>query len=89
MFMSPEKRAEIVCPGCGSDRFDIHGSVPYTQRYYAQADFYDTSEVNWDADHPESVECAECYRDATQLFKKARIITRFYRSAWACERKRR
>ena len=57
--MCPEKRAEIVCPGCGSDRFDIHGSVPYTQRYYPQADFYDTSEVNWDADHPESVECAE------------------------------
>jgi DNA-directed RNA polymerase subunit RPC12/RpoP len=67
------------CPHCGSDRFDIHGSVPYTQRYYAQADSYDTSDVNWDADRPEFVECAQCYQDATQLFKKARVITRFYR----------
>ena len=70
---------EVRCPGCGSYDFSVAGCVAYSQPYHSKTDSYAESKVFWDADWPHYVECANCEKDVTQLFKKAGILTQFFR----------
>jgi ribosomal protein S27E len=76
---SSSEPAPVQCPSCGSYDFKVNGYVAYVQRYNSRTDDYSGSGINWEADFPHYVQCAGCEQDVTQLFKKAGVLTQFYR----------
>jgi len=73
----PQEPPYPVCP-CGSTDFRIEGYVLHIQPYDAKLSDYGVSKIEWDDDIPTGARCADCDRDATQLLKKADVLT-FYK----------
>lgn len=83
MIPTPEKlnKKYPICPGCGSSNFYVDGFVGYKQPYDARNDEYGMSEMIWEEDYATGARCAQCEKDATDLFKQFDVLN-FYILKW-------
>jgi hypothetical protein len=68
-----------ACPDCGHTEFFVLGLVGYRQPYDATKQDYSASEIQWDVDYPEYVQCRGCKRQITEYAIEAGIIVVAYK----------
>jgi len=75
--MMPSKEP-VVCPDCGGLEFEVCGYVFYRQPYIGHTREYGYSDVHWDCDYPEYVECRTCQHNVTAYFIERGILGTFF-----------
>jgi hypothetical protein len=66
------------CPHCRSTDFEVCGLVFYRQLYDGLRKEYGFSDVHWECDYPEYVECRGCHEDVTEYAMRHGVVEAVY-----------
>ena len=78
MTESSQADGPMQCPHCCSTDFEVCGLVLYRQPCDGLTREYGPSDVHWECDYPEYVECRGCQQDITEYAMRRGIVNAVY-----------